>query len=97
MRRWSTPSAGAVGDWDCAGAIGRRTAAKMVIANNRFQRMSRAILPLLWGGKSCGVPFSLRENGHKFEVSLYTHGRIALALTKHLLAHRRGERPDCLP
>src|SRR5260370_26115566 len=39
----------------------------------------RAILPLLWSGKSCGVPFSLRENGHKFEVSLYTHGRIALA------------------
>jgi hypothetical protein len=45
-----------------------------------FHRLpsARAILPLLRSGKSCGVPFSLRENGHKFEASLCTHGRIAL-------------------
>ena len=44
MRRWRTPSADAVDDWDSAGAIGRRTAEKMVIAKNLFQRM-----PSLYG------------------------------------------------
>ena len=32
-----------------------------------FHRLpsGRAILPSLWSGKSCRVPFSLRENGHR--------------------------------
>jgi hypothetical protein len=50
----------------------------------------RAKFLLLWSGESGGVPFSLRENGHKCKATLYTHRNLLLSQRLEGRAARRG-------